>query len=67
MLSANQLDKVSTGRTWIASKAQSLGLIDSVMSWEDSMGNFADSLPSRGNPRTAIALAQVKAKARSVI
>jgi len=66
MLSEAQLDRVSTGRTWIASKARGLGLIDDVMPWEQAMGSFADSLPSRGNPRTAIALAQVKARARSI-
>lgn len=61
-LTGARLAAVATGRTWIASRAEALGLIDDVTPWEEAITDFATSLPERGNTRTAIALAQTKAK-----
>lgn len=38
------LARVATGRVWIAEKAQSLGLIDEIMSFEDALQKFSEEL-----------------------
>ena len=49
-LTGPALARVSTGRVWIAEKAQALGLVDDIMSFEDAIQQFSDELaPSQSN------------------
>lgn len=58
-LTDQQLRRVSTGEIWIASRAQSLGLIDAVETWESAVESFASGLGGTskiGDRRTAIGM-----------
>ena len=39
-----QIARVATGRVWIAEKAQQLGLVDEIMSFEDAIEKFSEEL-----------------------
>lgn len=43
-LTGAALSRVATGRVWIAEKAQALGLVDEVMSFEDAIAKFSEEL-----------------------
>lgn len=43
-LTGAALTHVATGRVWIAEKAKALGLVDSIMSFDDAIQSFADEL-----------------------
>lgn len=43
-LTGRDLAAVATGRVWVAEKALRLGLIDSVMSWDEAVQQFAAEL-----------------------
>lgn len=43
-LTGAKLAKVATGRVWIAEKAQALGLVDEIMSFDDAIAKFAEEL-----------------------
>lgn len=45
----SQLAAIATGRVWIGAKAQALGLVDKVQTWEDAIGSFAAELEG-GDP-----------------
>jgi len=49
-LVGQSLVNVATGRLWISVKAQALGLVDDVMSFEDSVIQFAETLTTTPQP-----------------
>lgn len=63
-LTGPALARVSTGRVWIAEKAQPLGLVDEIMSFEESVGKFSEELApqvSTGeNLSTSIQMAEME-------
>lgn len=62
-LSPEQIAQVTTGEMWAAPKAQALGLIDGVQSWD----SWLAALSSRGATRTASKTATQKDKAMLTI
>ncbi len=62
---ADQIKIVGTGRTWLASEAMSLGLIDQVQSLDDTLAMIAEELPEDADtatPRRAAAKVRMMAR-----
>ena len=58
------LVNVATGRVWIAEKAQALGLVDEVMSFEDAIAKFSEELKPEpaivGGLNSSIRMAEIE-------